>query len=388
MSLARTIKNGLKKGLFYSLILKSLAFGYDNIKSVTINGPEPVQTNLALMIYPNIDLYQVFREKGISDNNIQISIIKEALTSFPMTDRTPFWTLDDIWAGRDLFQYPYVSTFDRVNNQVTVKNFLDDIINSGTTNNDLLFIYLTGHGSLNTQPKDTYVRIAGSAGATTWQGLPLDSGKVFHYHINKALSMINFKRCVILTDACNSYSLAQYINKDQSLNNTNLQNVIVISASRGDLAGLSFGHYFTHLSRTGETIKRSVEITDSLKNIEGAPIQSDILYFGNQTDLSNFVANYNLFQDSPPGIIRLATTNQTNLQMQARNGSIQFYIPKQQNVNLSMYNAPGQLLETIINQNLQKGNYQAKTKQMPAGIYIYKLKTQEQEIAKKSINLK
>lgn len=280
-----------------SLLAKSLLFGYDNIKAVSINGPATNPNNnteKAMIFLPFLENYQVLKTNGVTDANISC-LSNKLFSSFPLPDQTSSWTGDDIWAGQDLLTTPTTVNIDRTDGQVTAKSFLDDIVNAGTTNKDLLYIYMIGHGSTGTAPKDTYVRVATSAGASTWQGLPLDQGKIYHYHLNKALSMVDFKRCIILVDACNSGNIAEYLNRDQSLNTTNLSKVIALSAGTGSVTGLALGHYFVHLSRTGETIKNALDQANALNDSQD---NSTIHYFGNQSDLQNFVTNFNLFEDN------------------------------------------------------------------------------------------
>ncbi len=58
--------------------------------------------------------------------------------------------------------------------------------------------------------------------------------------------------------------------------------------------------------------------------------------------------------------------------------TIQFYIPKQSLVNLSVYDMQGKLIEILISEKLAKGTYYKlwNATNHPSGIYIYQLKAQ------------
>lgn len=72
------------------------------------------------------------------------------------------------------------------------------------------------------------------------------------------------------------------------------------------------------------------------------------------------------------------------------NVTFQFDLKESTSVTLTIYNSAGQLLTTVINEKLIKGihTYQWNAEEIPAGIYIYKLKTLNQIITNKVILIK
>ena len=70
--------------------------------------------------------------------------------------------------------------------------------------------------------------------------------------------------------------------------------------------------------------------------------------------------------------------------------SIQFSIADQQDVNLSIYNYKGELVNKLIDSRMNKGIHRISfnAKNINSGIYFYTLKTEESEISKKMLLLK
>lgn len=74
---------------------------------------------------------------------------------------------------------------------------------------------------------------------------------------------------------------------------------------------------------------------------------------------------------------------------------ISFYISEKQNVLLEIFNIQGQKVKTLLNENLAKGKHSIiwngkydNNKEVPGGIYFYKLKSGNNEITKKLLKLK
>jgi hypothetical protein len=66
---------------------------------------------------------------------------------------------------------------------------------------------------------------------------------------------------------------------------------------------------------------------------------------------------------------------------------IKVYIPEKTNVNLSIYNLLGEKVVTLVNNELSIGKYEFtfEAKNLPSGVYFYRLETPKQTITKKMI---
>jgi hypothetical protein len=69
---------------------------------------------------------------------------------------------------------------------------------------------------------------------------------------------------------------------------------------------------------------------------------------------------------------------------------IRFELPEDAFVNLSVYNILGELVSTLVNENLHSGVYYQDfdAKNLPSGLYIYKLKTEKTTFTKKMMLIK
>ncbi len=69
---------------------------------------------------------------------------------------------------------------------------------------------------------------------------------------------------------------------------------------------------------------------------------------------------------------------------------ISFALPKDGKVNLSIYDASGRLVTTLLNSNLSAGTHTVvwNAQNMPAGIYFYKLTTADMSVTKKLVLMK
>ncbi|MDA3885910.1 MAG: T9SS type A sorting domain-containing protein [Candidatus Delongbacteria bacterium] len=70
--------------------------------------------------------------------------------------------------------------------------------------------------------------------------------------------------------------------------------------------------------------------------------------------------------------------------------TIEFAIPHDQNVNLSIYNSKGELVGNLLDRKLQRGKHKVTyyAKDLKSGVYFYTLKTEEKKITKKMIFVK
>jgi hypothetical protein len=75
--------------------------------------------------------------------------------------------------------------------------------------------------------------------------------------------------------------------------------------------------------------------------------------------------------------------------------TIKFSIPNSQNVTLEIYNAKGQLVKTLLQQEIEAGHHQVvwygndqQNESVSSGIYFYKLKTQNNEFLRKCLLIK
>ena len=70
--------------------------------------------------------------------------------------------------------------------------------------------------------------------------------------------------------------------------------------------------------------------------------------------------------------------------------TIQFVLPKSENVTLKIYNSFGQLITTLVNDKLETGlhSYQWNAENYPSGIYSYKLQIDKQVSTKKMVLIK
>ena len=72
------------------------------------------------------------------------------------------------------------------------------------------------------------------------------------------------------------------------------------------------------------------------------------------------------------------------------NTNIQFDIPASGHTELKVYNSIGQLVQTLVDQNLQAGrhNYPFNGNQLASGVYFYRLEFGSKIITQKMILLK
>jgi len=70
--------------------------------------------------------------------------------------------------------------------------------------------------------------------------------------------------------------------------------------------------------------------------------------------------------------------------------NMSFTIPKHKHVTLEVYNPLGQKIETLINITLTAGNHQVEfySKNLPSGIYFYRIKAGEFQQVKKMVLIK
>ncbi len=69
---------------------------------------------------------------------------------------------------------------------------------------------------------------------------------------------------------------------------------------------------------------------------------------------------------------------------------IEFNLPKSSYINLTVYNTLGELVSTLVSQNLEKGrySYQFNASELPSGIYIYQLSAGSFNSIKKMLLIK
>ena len=70
--------------------------------------------------------------------------------------------------------------------------------------------------------------------------------------------------------------------------------------------------------------------------------------------------------------------------------TIKFAIPKESNVNLSIYNVLGELVSTIVNEEMKPGYYEYEfdASQFASGVYLYRIKAGEYVETKKMVLMK
>ncbi|MDA3885911.1 MAG: T9SS type A sorting domain-containing protein [Candidatus Delongbacteria bacterium] len=70
--------------------------------------------------------------------------------------------------------------------------------------------------------------------------------------------------------------------------------------------------------------------------------------------------------------------------------TIEFGLPKDQDVNLSVYNSKGELIDVFLNQKLHQGKHKVTyySRNLKSGVYFYTLKTEEKKITKKMVFVK
>ena len=245
--------------------------------------------------YPALEMAQL---SNLNNANTKLTCFKGTWTSFPMSDQTGAgWTPDNDWAGRDMFTYPTTLTFQATDNAITTNMVLDNIIASSTPN-DLLLVYMMGHGEGSYTPGYGDINVSTQAGATSWQGIPLANPDINYAHLNKALETANYRLAVVILDGCNSEAIIKDLDYTANLQSNPLQkNVIAIAAAAADesYSGLAFGHYFVHLTREGKTIKAAADSSGALKSLN-----SKIYCFGpNKTGLETFTQTRSLFDYIP-----------------------------------------------------------------------------------------
>lgn len=106
----------------------------------------------------------------------------------------------------------------------------------------------------------------------------------------------------------------------------------------------------------------------------------DGIKYGNIIDAVNFsskvINNYSLYQNYPNPFNSTTT--------------ISFDLPKSANVKLTIYNLLGQEIEKLINEHKESGNYKINwnANNLPSGIYLYRLETDNYVESKKMTLLK
>ncbi|MEO8400152.1 MAG: T9SS type A sorting domain-containing protein [Ignavibacteriaceae bacterium] len=111
-----------------------------------------------------------------------------------------------------------------------------------------------------------------------------------------------------------------------------------------------------------------------------------------------FLLDHFTFDNLPSGI-KLTDNNQVPDQFTLKQNypnpfnpttNINFSIPEESFVNLKVYNLQGEEVATIVNENLEAGNYSAdwNAAQMPSGVYIYTLKSNSINLSRKMILMK
>jgi hypothetical protein len=70
--------------------------------------------------------------------------------------------------------------------------------------------------------------------------------------------------------------------------------------------------------------------------------------------------------------------------------SIEFSLPKPENVNIEVYNTLGQIVETLLNQHMKAGNHEVEfnAQNLSSGIYYYRFKAGEFQDVKKMVVIK
>ncbi len=70
--------------------------------------------------------------------------------------------------------------------------------------------------------------------------------------------------------------------------------------------------------------------------------------------------------------------------------TIDFTLPYESNLDLSIYNVSGRLVETLINENRMAGYYSVKwdASELPSGVYVYKIKTNSYSEVRKCLLIK
>ncbi|MBW2991883.1 hypothetical protein KY345_01560 [Candidatus Woesearchaeota archaeon] len=280
-----------------TMLATTAAAQYNKINAV-VAGSHDNGSAAIVLTHPSLEFYQLAKINNCTDENINYTAFKDGWTSFPLADQTAGWDTDNDWAGKDLFTYPTQVTFDATDNDITAKMVLDNITTLSSTENDLLLIYMIGHGEGSSTPGDGDINVATQAGATSWQGIPLDNasniGDVNYAHFNKALELADYRLAILILDCCNSEAIIKDLDYTTNLQSNPLQkNVIAISSASVDesYTGTFFGHYFVHLTRDGKTIKTAVDSSGALKSLN-----PKIYYFGPNADsLESFANNHCIY---------------------------------------------------------------------------------------------
>jgi len=97
--------------------------------------------------------------------------------------------------------------------------------------------------------------------------------------------------------------------------------------------------------------------------------------YGIDHDFPNLPCKFSLYQNNPNPFYHSTAIN--------------YYIPKSGNVEIRIYNIKGQLKETLVNEQKNKGNYSVdfNAEGLSSGIYFYSMKVANKRIVKKMILL-
>ena len=203
------------------------------------------------------------------------------------------WEGDNEWAGKNLLSDLGPVQIDYENERVTVENFLNEVSNLPTDENDVIFIYYASHGVGTSTPGEG--AIAFTAGPeeldSSWHGFILYDIFMRHYLLNKAIQNIgNYSRLIIMQDGCNTGAVLKDLDKtdeDQDYRNgvepSPIRNTLALSPTSPDesQSGVGFGHYFLNLLRQDpyQPISEVFQEANRVENASSdATVENSVMY--------------------------------------------------------------------------------------------------------------
>lgn len=203
------------------------------------------------------------------------------------------WEGDNEWAGKNLLSDLGPVQIDYENERVTLENFLNEVSDLPTDENDVIFIYHASHGVGTSTPGEG--AIAFTAGPekldSSWHGFILYDIFMRHYLLNKAIQNIgNYSRLIIMQDGCNTGAVLKDLDKtdkDQDYRNgvepSPIRNTLALSPTSPDesQSGVGFGHYFLNLLRQDpyQPISKVFQEANRVENASSdATVENSIMY--------------------------------------------------------------------------------------------------------------
>ncbi|MCK4733672.1 MAG: caspase family protein, partial [Methanophagales archaeon] len=235
-----------------------------------------------------LEMYHLLKKNGYDDNHVVLFLNhRDHNRIYPDEDSN--WGGDNEWKGKDLLHDLGYVVINYENSDVTVKKFLDSIVNLPTDDNDEILIYYSGHGCGSSKPGDaafalsTGVDSISEAGSglepeEKWHGFCLQGGWLRHYMLNEAIDSAKYARIVVLQDGCATGEFLKDLDKtdkdenfDTGVQTKPIRNTLAIGSSwwgenlpeesrRYHFRG--WGHYFVNaLKIEGCSILDAVNLT-------------------------------------------------------------------------------------------------------------------------------